>query len=79
MKKEYLQICEQFEVFLASIPLETYRNELMQIKTVERDLPSSLNPLTELYLNTGLLTSGRPPSHPMKISSQSGGKSTSSL
>lgn len=49
MREEYLQVCERFEAFLASIPLEAYRNELMPIKTVEQDLPPSLNPLPDLY------------------------------
>ncbi len=38
-----------FETFLASIPLERYRQELMPVKTVEQDLPKDLNPLRSLY------------------------------
>ncbi len=38
-----------FEEFLATIPLERYREELMPVKTVEQDLPKALNPLPDLY------------------------------
>jgi hypothetical protein len=31
-------LLKQFEEFLATIPLERYRNELMPVKTVEQDL-----------------------------------------
>lgn len=42
-------ILKQFEKFLESIPLEQYRSELLPIKTVEQDLPRSLNPLPAIY------------------------------
>lgn len=42
-------ILAQFEKFLESIPLENYRNELLSVKTVEQDLPRSLNPLPAIY------------------------------
>lgn len=38
-----------FEKFLESIPIEKYREELLNIKTVEQDLPKELNPLPEIY------------------------------
>jgi len=38
----------QFEDFLARIPLERY-SELREIKTVEQDLPKSINPMYMLY------------------------------
>lgn len=44
-------LLEQFEEFLATIPLERYRNELMPVKTVEQDLPKDLNPLPAIYAN----------------------------
>ncbi len=43
------QLLKSFETFLASIPIEKYRKELMPIKTVEQDLPKTLNPLPNLY------------------------------
>ncbi len=39
------KLLQAFEDFLASIPLERYRQELLPVKTVEQDLPKSLNPL----------------------------------
>ncbi|GIV09388.1 MAG: type-2 restriction enzyme TthHB8I [Fimbriimonadales bacterium] len=42
-------VLKQFEKFLESIPLEQYRAELLPIKTVEQDLPKSLNPLPAIY------------------------------
>ncbi len=42
-------ILQLYEAFLKEIPLETYRKELMSVKTVEQDLPRALNPLSALY------------------------------
>ncbi len=42
-------LVRHFETFLASIPLEKYREELLPIKTVEQDLPKELIPLTDIY------------------------------
>lgn len=42
-------LLQKFEEFLASIPLEQYRSELLSVKTVEQDLPRSLNPLPAIY------------------------------
>lgn len=42
-------VLKRFEEFLKSIPLESYREELIHIKTVEQDLPKSLNPLPAIY------------------------------
>ncbi len=39
----------QFEEFLATIPLDQYRQNLMPMKTVEQDLPRDLNPLPDIY------------------------------
>jgi len=39
------KLLQAFEDFVASIPLERYRQELLLVKTVEQDLPKSLNPL----------------------------------
>lgn len=39
----------KFEEFLSSIPLIRYRDELLNVKTVEQDLPKSLNPLPAIY------------------------------
>ena len=39
----------RFEDFLASIPLDYYRDELLPVKTVEQDLPPALNPLPPIY------------------------------
>lgn len=47
--KEISKILLKFEDFLSKIPLEKYRNELMSIKTVEQNLPRSLNPLPAIY------------------------------
>jgi len=38
-----------FEQYLASIPLERYRNALQKVKIVEQDLPPALNPLPAIY------------------------------
>lgn len=46
MNQDTLQL---FEDFLASIPLEKYRGELLTAKTVEQDLPRDLNPLPAIY------------------------------
>ena len=43
------QLLKDFENFLAGIPLEKYRKELMPVKTVEQDLPPKLNPLPAIY------------------------------
>lgn len=43
------EILGAFEKFLSTIPLEQYRSELQQIKTVEQDLPRDLNPLPDIY------------------------------
>ncbi len=43
------EIVSAFERFLASVPLERYRNELLQVKTIEQDLPPELNPLPAIY------------------------------
>ncbi len=42
-------ILSAFENFLESIPLEQYREELLSVKTVEQDLPRSLNPIPAIY------------------------------
>lgn len=39
----------EFEQYLATIPLDRYREELLPVKTVEQDLPSDLNPLPAIY------------------------------
>jgi hypothetical protein len=44
-------ILEKFETFLATIPLDRYREELEPVKTVEQDLPRDLNPLPAIYAN----------------------------
>jgi hypothetical protein len=44
-------ILEKFETFLATIPLDRYREELEPVKTVEQDLPKDLNPLPAIYDN----------------------------
>ncbi len=44
-------ILERFEAFLATIPLDRYRDELEPVKTVEQDLPKNLNPLPAIYAN----------------------------
>ncbi|MEJ5253170.1 MAG: TaqI family restriction endonuclease [Chthonomonadetes bacterium] len=44
-----LELLQRFEAFLNEIPLSRYREELMPVKTVEQDLPKSLNPLKDLY------------------------------
>lgn len=44
-----LQALQEFEAFLAGIPLDHYRSELMPVKTVEQDLPRALNPLPDIY------------------------------
>ncbi len=44
-----IAILQKYEDFLANIPLNRYREELMPIKTVEQDLPKNLNPLTDIY------------------------------
>lgn len=49
MKESERDILQRFEEFLASIPLERYREELLPVKTVEQDLPRSLNPLPAIY------------------------------
>ncbi len=43
------KLVKNFEKFLVSIPIEKYRKELMPIKTVEQDLPKTLNPLPDMY------------------------------
>ncbi|MER3499968.1 MAG: hypothetical protein C4295_00570 [Candidatus Fervidibacterota bacterium] len=43
------KLLQAFEDFVASIPLERYRQELLLVKTVEQDLPKSLNPLPSIY------------------------------
>ena len=48
MSKE-VDILNGFESFLASMPLEGYRNDLRPVKTVEQDLPIALNPLPAIY------------------------------
>lgn len=45
------KLLQEFENFLATIPLEKYREELLPIKRVEQDLPRDLNPLPSLYSN----------------------------
>lgn len=42
-------VLKAFENFLAQVPMETYRQALMPIKTVEQDLPKALNPLPAIY------------------------------
>ncbi len=49
MSQKQAEILSVFEQFLASIPLDRYRNELLQVKTVEQDLPPDLNPLPAIY------------------------------
>lgn len=49
MNATAIAVLQQFEEFLESIPLEQYRNELLHVKTVEQDLPKSLNPLPAIY------------------------------
>lgn len=49
MNAEARAVLERFEQFLESIPLEQYRSELLPVKTVEQDLPRSLNPLPSIY------------------------------
>lgn len=49
VKIDSKDLLRRFEDFLVSIPLERYRNELMPIKTVEQELPPSLNPLPAIY------------------------------
>lgn len=49
MKGKELKLLKKFERFLSSIPLDKYREELMPVKTVEQDLPKSLNPLPDIY------------------------------
>ena len=44
-------ILEKFETFLATIPLDRYREELEPVKTVEQNLPRDLNPLPAIYAN----------------------------
>jgi len=46
---DYQKLLSRFEEFLASIPLERYREELLPVKTVEQDLPKNLNPLPAIY------------------------------
>lgn len=43
------EILSKFEQYLASIPLERYRDELQKVKIVEQDLPPALNPLPAIY------------------------------
>lgn len=43
------EVLHKFEEFLSSIPLSRYRDELLNVKTVEQDLPKSLNPLPAIY------------------------------
>ena len=42
-------VLRAFEDFLAKVPLETYRQALMPVKTVEQDLPKALSPLPAIY------------------------------
>lgn len=49
MKATPLELLGRFEKFLLSIPIEEYRQHLQSVKTVEQDLPRSLNPLPAIY------------------------------
>lgn len=46
---ENKDVLNEFEKFLKSIPIDVYQQELRHIKTVEQDLPKSLNPLPLIY------------------------------